>query len=270
MELSDDDIATTIRVLTKISKNREIFDSSATYRPIRQQLQPLIEGLSKSTRIDASQAKALNIAMKKKQKSNERKEKEQDKRFIANTMMRAGRMADLQRISEVNDSIHENSYINDGSVSLIDNQTLTSENGNINTDSNSSDNNNNNSSSSSSSKIQSVAEIIPTVIIPQVLDGVVHENNPSPLSTTFPTVILQQRISCYICKQKYRDLHYYYDSLCNKCATYNYIKRHNKANLNGYIAIVTGGRVKVGYQTCLKLLRFVSALFMVVSCIYYY
>ncbi len=61
--------------------------------------------------------------------------------------------------------------------------------------------------------------------------------------------------SCYVCKVRYRDLHFFYDQLCPTCASLNYDKRLLKIDLKGKVAIVTGSCVKIGYQTCLKLLR---------------
>ena len=61
--------------------------------------------------------------------------------------------------------------------------------------------------------------------------------------------------SCYVCKVRFRDLHRFYDQLCPSCAKLNFEKRHFSVSLEGKVAIVTGSRVKIGYQTCLKLLR---------------
>jgi NAD(P)-dependent dehydrogenase (short-subunit alcohol dehydrogenase family) len=61
--------------------------------------------------------------------------------------------------------------------------------------------------------------------------------------------------SCYVCKDRFRDLHHFYDQLCPSCASLNWEKRHQTADLDGKVAVVTGSRVKIGYQTCLKLLR---------------
>jgi len=61
--------------------------------------------------------------------------------------------------------------------------------------------------------------------------------------------------SCYVCKVRFRDLHHFYDRLCPSCAKLNFEKRHFKVDLSGKIAVVTGARVKIGYQVCLKLLR---------------
>jgi NAD(P)-dependent dehydrogenase (short-subunit alcohol dehydrogenase family) len=61
--------------------------------------------------------------------------------------------------------------------------------------------------------------------------------------------------NCYICKQDYTAIHHFYDQLCPACATLNYHKRTESANLHGRVALLTGGRVKIGYQAGIKLLR---------------
>ncbi len=61
--------------------------------------------------------------------------------------------------------------------------------------------------------------------------------------------------SCYICKADYRDVHSFYDALCPECAEFNHTKRNQTADLTGRVALLTGGRVKIGYQTGIKLLR---------------
>ena len=61
--------------------------------------------------------------------------------------------------------------------------------------------------------------------------------------------------NCYICKQDYTELHHFYDQLCPSCAALNYAKRTETADLRGRVALLTGGRVKIGYQAGLKLLR---------------
>ncbi len=60
---------------------------------------------------------------------------------------------------------------------------------------------------------------------------------------------------CYVCKQKYSAIHFFYDQLCPACAAFNYAKRTELADLRGRVALLTGGRVKIGYQAGLKLLR---------------
>ena len=60
---------------------------------------------------------------------------------------------------------------------------------------------------------------------------------------------------CYVCKQKYTVIHHFYDQLCPDCAEFNFRKRTEVADLRGRVALLTGGRVKIGYQAGLKLLR---------------
>ena len=61
--------------------------------------------------------------------------------------------------------------------------------------------------------------------------------------------------NCYICKQDYSTIHHFYDQLCPKCAELNFFKRTETADLRGRVALLTGGRVKIGYQAGIKLLR---------------
>ncbi len=60
---------------------------------------------------------------------------------------------------------------------------------------------------------------------------------------------------CYVCKRKYSLIHHFYDQLCPECAVFNYAKRSETADLRGRVALLTGGRVKIGYQAGIKLLR---------------
>lgn len=61
--------------------------------------------------------------------------------------------------------------------------------------------------------------------------------------------------NCYVCKQDYSRIHHFYDQLCPACAELNWRKRGELAGLGGRVALLTGGRVKIGYQAGIKLLR---------------
>ena len=63
---------------------------------------------------------------------------------------------------------------------------------------------------------------------------------------------------CYICKDKLGldNIHKFYGNLCKKCGDYNYSFRTMKLDFSGRIAIVTGGRVKIGYYIATKLLSY--------------
>ena len=60
---------------------------------------------------------------------------------------------------------------------------------------------------------------------------------------------------CYICKRKYTVIHPFYDQMCGECGDFNLAKRSETADLRGRVALLTGGRVKIGYQAGIKLLR---------------
>eukprot|EP00668_Euglena_longa_P046372 GGOE01062057.1.p1 GENE.GGOE01062057.1~~GGOE01062057.1.p1 ORF type:complete len:581 (-),score=174.55 GGOE01062057.1:183-1838(-) len=60
---------------------------------------------------------------------------------------------------------------------------------------------------------------------------------------------------CHICKQRYDALHFFYCSLCPDCADLNWQKRHQKADLQGKTVLLTGARIKIGFQIALSLLR---------------
>jgi NAD(P)-dependent dehydrogenase (short-subunit alcohol dehydrogenase family) len=77
------------------------------------------------------------------------------------------------------------------------------------------------------------------------------EKRPEPDLESRPEV----KRHCYVCKTKYTQLHHFYDQLCPPCAELNFRKRTERADLSGRVALLTGGRVKIGYQAGLKLLR---------------
>lgn len=60
---------------------------------------------------------------------------------------------------------------------------------------------------------------------------------------------------CYVCKAPRSRLHFFYDQLCDACGDFNYGKRSQTADLRGRVALVTGARVKIGYQAAMMLLR---------------
>lgn len=68
-------------------------------------------------------------------------------------------------------------------------------------------------------------------------------------------ITLNYSQACYICKEKYNRLHFFYHQLCPKCADMNWEKRHQQTDLSSQTALITGGRIKIGYQLALKLLR---------------
>ena len=88
-------------------------------------------------------------------------------------------------------------------------------------------------------------------VFPPAMEQMANSGNPEGLPPPPPSV---DRV-CYVCKKPYSELHYFYDQLCPSCAEINFAARGELADLRGRVALLTGGRVKIGYQAGLKLLR---------------
>jgi NAD(P)-dependent dehydrogenase (short-subunit alcohol dehydrogenase family) len=74
-------------------------------------------------------------------------------------------------------------------------------------------------------------------------------------SQEFLTENLKSPRNCYVCKKEFIKVHFFYDSMCPECATFNYEKRFQTADLSHRVALITGARLKIGYQSALILLR---------------
>jgi NAD(P)-dependent dehydrogenase (short-subunit alcohol dehydrogenase family) len=85
-----------------------------------------------------------------------------------------------------------------------------------------------------------------------------REEIPPPLElsgSAEPLGQLRTHRRCYVCKCHYRRVDAEYHMLCPECATENLRRRYARCDLTGRRAIVTGGRVKIGFHTAVKLLR---------------
>lgn len=78
---------------------------------------------------------------------------------------------------------------------------------------------------------------------------------PPEAETPATVGTLGRAVNCYICKARFREVHFHYHLLCPACADFNYRKRLQRADLTGRVALVTGGRIKIGFQIVLRLLR---------------
>ncbi len=79
-----------------------------------------------------------------------------------------------------------------------------------------------------------------------------HENVNKQLKKTRH---LETPRNCYVCKAEFTRLHHFYDSMCPECADFNYQKRYQTASLKGRVALITGSRLKIGYQAALMMLE---------------
>jgi NAD(P)-dependent dehydrogenase (short-subunit alcohol dehydrogenase family) len=79
--------------------------------------------------------------------------------------------------------------------------------------------------------------------------------SPELLTSGEPLPETDEPRKCYVCKKEFSTVHHFYDRLCHTCAELNFAKRTELADLSGRVALLTGGRVKIGYQAGIKLLR---------------
>ncbi|GAA2401063.1 oxidoreductase [Catellatospora methionotrophica] len=70
-----------------------------------------------------------------------------------------------------------------------------------------------------------------------------------------PSALLHRPRRCYVCKEQFRQVDADYHQLCPPCAQQNRQRRDARCDLTGRRAVVTGGRVKIGFHIALKLLR---------------
>lgn len=209
--ITKEEMQTAIKVLNQVSslnnKNKDGFDlfKSLALRPIRKALSGCLD-LQKRLMFNGK-SEDDHYDQHKKDRSLRRQkmaERVQQKKYIAETQLRRGRVERLQQL-----------------------------------------------------KLEAQDEEQAKLMSVMVPDG--HVDEPLLLlqssENNTNSIQLPKLRSCYVCKVRYRELHPFYDQLCETCGPFNYIKRHQTADLTNKIAVVTGSRVKIGYQVCLKLLR---------------
>ncbi len=66
---------------------------------------------------------------------------------------------------------------------------------------------------------------------------------------------LSKARNCYVCKAEFTKLHFFYDTMCKECGDFNYHKRFARADMKGQVVIITGSRLKIGYQATIMMLQ---------------
>jgi NAD(P)-dependent dehydrogenase (short-subunit alcohol dehydrogenase family) len=91
---------------------------------------------------------------------------------------------------------------------------------------------------------------------PDRIDDETRGRELTSSSTGSPTAgTLRQSQACYICKQHYTEVDWFYHQLCPSCAAFSHAKRNARTDLTGRRALLTGGRAKIGMHIALRLLR---------------
>ena len=76
-----------------------------------------------------------------------------------------------------------------------------------------------------------------------------------PTAGTTSVGRLHRPRACYVCKQRFHEIHPFYHQLCPPCAEVNWSRRDARTDLTGRRALLTGGRAKIGMYIALRLLR---------------
>ena len=81
---------------------------------------------------------------------------------------------------------------------------------------------------------------------PQLVPGTEPDTQPAELKNPR---------ACYVCKTEFTKVHFFYDAMCGACGDLNYGKRFQTSSLDGRVALITGARIKIGFQAALMMLR---------------
>lgn len=246
-DLSPSDIAATTRTLQLLEKHHGLLEHP-TLRHLRKALPPVVDRLSKKWHKQVSRT-SLKLALKR---STREYELALDASARNATAIRANRLKKLETLNNVFDldaagevarSRASMMRVPDGVASgedvcmkmLTDGSTgLGGRGGN-------------------SRQLLLTSSGTPAV---EAASNVPAAAASSSSSAPPPVSKLLHPIKCYICKSHYKELHFFYDSLCPSCAKLNYAKRELQVDMSGKIVLLTGARVKIGYRILVKLLRF--------------
>jgi NAD(P)-dependent dehydrogenase (short-subunit alcohol dehydrogenase family) len=227
-----DEFQTTLKVLKCISDESDDLKlyKEKRMKPLRKALVPFLTDMRSQFPVNVDkhlrrkEAQAIRNARKQRQKR-------QDAKYIDKSKLRAKRLLELQALQNEGKGNDSGSYllVPDGAV-VEDIDTC-----------------------------NGITNDMEKVVDNDVLNSNDNDNNMSsitikPITSVEEKLLIRPR-SCYMCKRRYYQLHHFYDQFCPECAALNYEKRQQTFDLTGKIALVTGGRVKIGFQVVLKLVR---------------
>lgn len=91
---------------------------------------------------------------------------------------------------------------------------------------------------------------------PDRIDDETRGRELTSATTHAPTAgTLRKSQACYVCKQQFTEVDWFYHQLCPSCAAFSHAKRNARTDLRGHRALLTGGRAKIGMHIALLLLR---------------
>eukprot|EP00928_Gymnodinium_smaydae_P053728 TRINITY_DN37654_c0_g1_i1.p1 TRINITY_DN37654_c0_g1~~TRINITY_DN37654_c0_g1_i1.p1 ORF type:complete len:659 (-),score=167.10 TRINITY_DN37654_c0_g1_i1:88-2010(-) len=251
-EVTDEELAICARVLTLLGENRAMLDSQR-FRPVRKPLMALLddarERLPDKSRMDKEGRRKHEKQMKRQR---QQLRVEADRRWVDNAEMRRSRLAalgDLQR-----DNANALMLVPDGSgpsgaAALAARASLTDAP----------------SAPAAASPLALKAAGEATCASVEEVAGDAAECTADGVAAAAAEAgalageeeaeLIQPR-ACYTCHRRFTVVHHFYDRLCPPCAALNWQKRTRLVPLSSdFIAFVTGGRVKIGFEVVRKLLQ---------------
>ncbi|EEH19362.1 hypothetical protein PABG_01681 [Paracoccidioides brasiliensis Pb03] len=107
--------------------------------------------------------------------------------------------------------------------------------------------------------LSSLADVVSAVEAQLSLDPGLRSKYRSMSQASSPEWLKLRRRKCSICRFRVSECHRLYPSLCRPCGNFNLAGSEaslpEHLNLEGITALVTGGRINLGYHTVLRLLR---------------
>ncbi|MFD3582324.1 SDR family oxidoreductase [Streptomyces sp. NPDC058683] len=85
--------------------------------------------------------------------------------------------------------------------------------------------------------------------------GALDRREDAPLAVPGAGGVFRRPRTCYVCKSPYRQVDPFYHRLCPGCAADNTARRSLSTDLSGRRVLLTGGRVKIGFQLAQMMLR---------------
>ena len=236
--MEETELVTCVRVLRRLSSSAASIEAVATtsaYRDLRKAMAPIVsDAMQRRHGGLAPMEYARRRQLRKEAEARQSRQSAQDERYVETRQLRAGRLA---RLGALADSEREREL-----AALAD---------------------------------DAAASEAPLKRARRVLDGAVDTvalgladlpategggssgapDGAGSSSSSGSAPQLHRARQCYTCKRRFVELHHFYDLLCPRCGNLNWKKRLQTTDLRGRVAVVTGGRVKIGFETALKLLR---------------
>uniref|UniRef100_K3X2E0 Oxidoreductase n=1 Tax=Globisporangium ultimum (strain ATCC 200006 / CBS 805.95 / DAOM BR144) TaxID=431595 RepID=K3X2E0_GLOUD len=218
IDVSDDELAVCVSVLCKFHTSEgSTHLQTPRFRQFRLAIMPLVSDLREKL-LTPKLSRTTRKERQQRKLAERTYNRERDRQLLNSTQLRAGRLAKLATVTALNPQLAQ---VPDGPSSL---------------------------------------GILPQLNNDLKEEGVdaangIDEGTRIEGSSSAATSELHFPHRCYVCNLKYKQLHHFYDRLCPPCAKLNYEKRLQTADLRDHVAIVTGARVKIGYEITLKLLR---------------